>query len=978
MYDLVFNYSYNIKMKRKITCLFLFIVMIITLSIQNLGVTAQETVNVSQTKEDAALSTSAVSAIVSKKYSDYNKYHSTEPYAGQEIILNKDNLSSSSEVTFDTIDSKAAIITSETGSVSFTFDVPDNGNFNMNFDYYPLTGRGSQIERIIKIDGDVPFEEAKQIVFSRMFKDSITYDKGFKFDSNGNEIRPQQVETPGWTSVYAKDATGYYTEPFSFYLTKGKHNITLESTKEPLAISQIRLMTAPVPATYKDVRSEYVNKGYIEVDGSDVIIKQAEDAFQKSDSTMYPIFDRSSPATQPNDSNKILLNSIGGSKWKYPGQWISWKINVGVSGLYRIGFRSRQNLVSGQFVNRKLMINGKTPFLQAETLQFNYNGDWQTNTISTNNEECLFYLEKGENIITMETTLGEFSGIIESLENSVYNLNYIYRQILMLTGPNPDPFRDYNLGGELPESMVMLKNESDRLKNLVEKIISLTGEKGVYTSTITRMIVRIDDMLKDTDQIPSKFIDFKNNIVAMGSWLLTAKEQPLELDYLMVLPKQAKVPDANLNIFGNIWFSIQTFFGSFVNNYSMIGESSKEENSIDVWISTGRDQSNIIKQLSDNYFTPDSNISVNIRLVAQNSLLPAVLAKKGPDVYLSSPASDPMNYAMRKAVRKLNDLDGFADTISQFYPSALVPYTYDDVVYALPETQSFPLLFYRKDIMQELGIEKFETWDDIYKIIPELQKKYMDFGIPAFSSSVANALDLSSYWTFLYQNGGVVYNSDSSKIDVDSKIGVESFKKWTGFYTNYRIPSTYDFASRFRIGEIPIAIADYTMYNLLSIFAPEINGLWGFVPVPGTINTDGSIDRSVAGGGVATVMMATTKKVDQSWKFMKWWSSTQAQVSYGQELESLLGTSARYPAANKNAIDKMPWSAKDAKIIKEQWQYVKGIPEVPGGYLKDREINFAFRAVVIYGDDPREALIDHVYNINIEIEKKRKEFGLDK
>ena len=49
-------------------------------------------------------------------------------------------------------------------------------------------------------------------------------------------------------------------------------------------------------------------------------------------------------------------------------------------------------------------------------------------------------------------------------------------------------------------------------------------------------------------------------------------------------------------------------------------------------------------------------------------------------------------------------------------PSAMVPFTRDQV-YALPDQQEFPMMFYRKDILTELGLDIPRTWDDIYRIL---------------------------------------------------------------------------------------------------------------------------------------------------------------------------------------------------------------------------------------------------------------------
>ena len=66
------------------------------------------------------------------------------------------------------------------------------------------------------------------------------------------------------------------------------------------------------------------------------------------------------------------------------------------------------------------------------------------------------------------------------------------------------------------------------------------------------------------------------------------------------------------------------------------------------------------------------------------------------------------------------------------------------------------------------------------------------------------------------------------------------------------------------------------------------------------------------------------------------------------------------------------------KNLLEQFEYAKGIPQVPGGYYTSRQVNNAFHKVVTEKKiGPREALTDFTRYINDEITYKRKEFGID-
>ena len=237
-------------------------------------------------------------------------------------------------------------------------------------------------------------------------------------------------------------------------------------------------------------------------------------------------------------------------------------------------------------------------------------------------------------------------------------------------------------------------------------------------------------------------------------------------------------------------------------------------------------------------------------------------------------------------------------------------------------------------------------------------------------------------FTLLYQQGGDLYNDKGTQTIINNEAGVAAFKEYTKYFTDYGIPVIYDFVTRFRSGEMPIGIANFTTYNTLVVSAPEIAGLWDFTLVPGTEKTDENgnayIDRSAFVSGSATMMLKTEdEKLKQSaWEFMKWWASSDTQVRFGREIEALLGSSARYATANMEAIKQLSWSASDIEILEKQLSYTVGIREVPGGYYTGRHISNACRKVINEKTDPRETIIDYSIKIDEELTKKRKEFGL--
>ena len=109
---------------------------------------------------------------------------------------------------------------------------------------------------------------------------------------------------------------------------------------------------------------------------------------------------------------------------------------------------------------------------------------------------------------------------------------------------------------------------------------------------------------------------------------------------------------------------------------------------------------------------------------------------------------------------------------------------------------------------------------------------------------------------------------------------------------------------------------------------------------------------------------------------MKWWTSSDTQTLFGREMEGLMGAAARYPTANIEALDRLPWPVEDYKNLKTQFECVQGIPEVPGGYFTGRHLFNAFYKTVVAKTEARESIMDYVQYIQDEISTKRSEFGL--
>jgi ABC-type glycerol-3-phosphate transport system substrate-binding protein len=912
-------------------------------------------------------------------YDSYIQSHADAGYPDAEVVVMGGEFTDATEDVRCVDDYEAlgnsCAVTSEEGQVTYEVDIPESGLYNIELTYFPVEGKNNDIGRSVLINGELPYEEAQYFEFTRIWEDEGEITQ----DSRKNDVRPKQQEAPDWVSAYCVDSDGFYPGAMYFYFEKGINTITLEATQEPMVIGQIVVKQKETLISYSEYREANEQAGY-QAASSDSVKIQAEEALYKSNSTLYPITDRSSPLTEPQDTSKTRLNTIGGTNWNQNGQWISWEVEVPEDGLYEIAVKYRQNENQGVTVVRSLSIDGEIPFDEARQLHFYYDNTWQIATLGNDGENYEFYLTAGTHTLTMTVALDDdLADILRLTDECVTELNAAYRQLLMIIGTSPDTMRDYQLDKKAPETLELLEQEYEVIQEIEKKVNAYAaGSKGSQTATIQNLVNQLKIMTENPKKIAKQWSAFKDNIVALSSWELTMEEQPLEIDYILVNSPGEKLPKVKANIFQSIAHELKQFIASFFEDYDSIGDVYESDNALEVWIladsttinsqsGSGRDQATVIKDLVDNYFIPATGIAVNVKLVNKDVLLSATLAGEGPDVALNVAGKEPVNYALRNAAVDLTQFEDFDEVATWFYEDALTQFTYNDGVYALPQTMSFHVMFYRADILSELNLEVPETWDDFYQALAVIQKNNMNVGITP---------DYTTFAMYLYQHGGEYYTEDGEACALDSEEAIAAFKTWSGNYSNYGMPITYDFANRFRTGEMPLAIGDYTNYNYLSVFAPEIKGLWGFTVVPGYETADGSLDHSVSAWESASIIMATSEHQQEGWEFLKWWMSESTQTDYGNEIENVLGVAGRVATANLAALENLPWSSADYRQLAAQLEWVKAIPELPGSYYLERNIKNAFYTVYDDDEDPREVLQDAVITMNEEITSKRQEFGL--
>ncbi len=931
------------------------------------------------------------SLLNAEEYADYTVRNADVKRAEESIVINA--LDYNEEATDAVVhEADGALYTTDSGTVVWDISIPATAKYAIKLEYsFPSDGKSTDIERKFRIDGEYPFKEARYLAISKVWRDDymVAEDgtKSFKTDLAGNDMRPGKYIAPEWRTYIFEDSSGYSIYPYEVVFEEGEHTISLESSREDMLIKTITLYPYEDLSTYEEYLAAC---GGDSAEGAEPIILQAEFTDATSDQTIYPANDRTSALTQPQSPSLSKLNYIGGTKWQGVGQWVRYKFVCEKTGFYDIVPRYKQADLAGMYTSRRIFINGEVPFEEANFLQFKFTEEWITAPLGNGETEFKFYFEEGkEYIIEFEVVLGEMSDIIRRVQSALDSINRDYLKILQITGADPDEYRDYNFNGLIPDTIRDMYEQYLELSAVSALITEVNGQKGTNTATLDNIARVLEKMASKEDEVAKNLSTLKSYIGTLGTWLNSVRSQPVSFDYICIQPTGTELPKAEANFFEAAWFEISSFVMSFFTDYSNLGATIElaEEDVIDVWVQTGRDQAQVVRTMCDNYFTSKNNIGVNLRLVVAGTLLPATLSGMGPDVAMEQTQDTPVQYAIRNAVQPLNDFDTFEEVTSRFSDAAMIPLSLYGVTYGLPETQSFSMMFYRKDIFADLGIDIPKTWDDLMAAVPVLQYNNMQVGIPA---------NYPGLQLFLYQMGEDLYDGKEyddpeseaygdgsnrtwygSKINLDTNTALEAFDKLCSYFTQYSFPVTFDAANRFRTGEMPVIFSDYvTMYNQLSIFATEIRDLWEFVPVIGMEDENGNINNTAISTVTSMIMMNGCDKQENAWRFMDWYTSEQTQKDYANEMVAIVGQGAMYATANKAALESLPWSKTDLDNILAQYNNLAIIPEMPGGYIITRYVGFAFLDAYNDNADPVEGLLGYIDDINKEITRKRQEFDL--
>ena len=846
------------------------------------------------------------------------------------------------------------------------FAVPEDGLYEIWLSYQNTAETTLPTEMNVTLDGATPFTELQRVKLNSLWID----DGVFPQDRYGNEIATTPYAADIVSEAGMSDSAGRTADPFLFELTAGEHTLRFTVQDGGVDIIAVTLKAPVTIPAYDGQKAE----------GDGIIVIEAEKIASRSESSIRGAGEFNARLS-PYSTDHRMVNFLDGASFDAAGDTVTWDFTVEKTGWYQIGAYYRQNARADFPTFVDVLIDGAIPSEEARQVGFDYSTSFTNMTMKTSTgENQTFYLEAGDHTLSLTINAANITPVYEEIDALLKEINALSNDIQSLMGgATADPYRSYHMLDNFPDLVERLNGWADRCEAQVKYIKQFSPiNSGSAFSSMTLCADQLRRLAKKPEDLPRRMAEFStgaNSAARMLAQQLTDMAvNDLSIDQIYIYQESAELPQKP-GFFESTMKSVERFFRSFTAQDYAAGTGS--EGHLQVWMGRSRQYVETVQNLIDTEFTPKTDIQVDISLMPDaNKLVLANAAGTAPDVVLSLQYVVPSYLNIRGALYDLTQFEDFPEVAQRFSSGLFVPYILGDGVYAMPETVNFWVMFYRKDVLDNLGIAVPNSMDEVKLILPELQRRSMNFYFP--TAGMVGTKVFPGTLPLILQAGGSIYAKTVADTTLDSEISLAGFRELTELFTVYNMPTDVPapgFYQQFRDGTLPIGIADLATYNLLLNAAPELDGLWDIALFPGLTNEDGEVLRYTTGGAETMAIMSQTEMPDEAWEFLKWWSSTEVQSEFGSLLQSTYGSEYIWPTANREAFATLPLRAAHKKVIIEQMQWMTEAPWVLGTYMLERELSNAFISVTVNGVEARRAMDTAVKRINRETYRKLEEFG---
>jgi ABC-type glycerol-3-phosphate transport system substrate-binding protein len=849
--------------------------------------------------------------------------------------------------------------------IEFTIDIEQSDTYYISLDFLSEDDSVKPDEISISINGIK--EDKHQNI--RLLTSWARDEQELVFDAYKNQVYEQNEPFLIWKEMLLRDQLFLDAYPIAFTFDEGLNTIKITREQGEFYIGDIRLYKA---SSYRSYDS-YLDVTNSEDVSDELITLEAEQYTFKNSISMIPEMVKS-PSVSPFASEKNYLN-IMGNTFNEVGDQLTYYFNVEKSGYYYITFKYRNSFFENRDSFRNIYINNTIPFEDMNGYAFSYASGWENETLRNEDQLYKFYFNQGLNSLTIEADISAYKEDYLQIQEIIDQISAYSIDLKKLTGGETDQNREWDIASFMPETQGLFDGWYEELSNIYNRLTMMSSNQRQSTEMLKQLelgLNKLEVLKSDIDKIPHRtfMLSTGSNSLSQILSLVNAQiiNQPLSLDKIYIHSADEKVPKANASF-------IKEWIADFQIYQTASSFELDDDYDIEVWVNRSRYYISMMQQMTDATFTEETGIKVKYAVMPnEQKLILANAANTQPDMALGVSAWLPYELGLRGAATDLRQFEGFEDVIGNLMPGSFLNMIHDQKVFGLPETQDFTVTYYRKDIMSALNLDVPQTYDEIKQILPTLQRYGMNYYLPLSSDSALKSFATTA--PFIYQFGSNLYSQDGYDVLIDNEASLEGINTMVDLYTIYSLPlQTPNFYNAFREASIPIGVSNFNTYVQLTFAAPEISTQWDLALAPGYEIEPGVINRDYTGAAQASLIFEKSDKKEEAWELLKWWMSTETQTEFIYNLLVTYGDGFLWNSANINAFRTLPIPDEHIDIILEQWQHLREVPKVPGGYKLERELSNVWNRAVFDGVDVRSAVDDAIVLIDRELERKYKEFG---
>lgn len=854
-----------------------------------------------------------------------------------------------------------------------TFPVPQNlsGDYHIGFRYHVDDAETSDVLFSLGYG-----EESYTAYLPLTWKDEVREEGRYPTDRYGNERANTQVVSTKTVFTTLLDNADINMNEIVLPLNGG--NIVITNTTQTIQIEEVWLYEETKLQTYEEYckgqpGSENA-KGVVTVQGEDFSLKS--DPYIRSNNT-------NKTSLTPYNTYYRMINVLDGTSFGSAGQKVMWEFEVEADGWYELGIKFCQNSAVNKKAYRQFEIDGEVPFEELSMVSFEQtrNNAYKVQFLADGDgNNYRVYLTAGRHTLAMKAELGKVQEVYNTLKGLVDDMNALGMDITKITAGVSDKNRTWDLKAYLPNAEDDIRRYIKVIEEQYECLEDIEGEKPTYADSLLYAKQVLEQLLKKPRQIPNKLDLFNTGdnsaVKHINTVINNLIKTNLGVDEFYIKGAEADFHVSRSSVFVSVANSVRKFLYSLDPEAVESTSGSKgKEGTLTVWMSRSSVYVQVLQSMADSAEELEG-MKVDISIMpSEQKLVLAAAAGTNPDVVLGAGSTTPYKFAIRGAAKDLTEYEDFLSFYnSEYNLEALVPCAYDGGVYGATETQDYKVLFYRKDILDTLGIQVPDTWDDVKEIMPTLLRYNKNISLPI--ANVIGFKGLNTTSPFIYQNGGSLYTEDGSGVALMEQRTIDGMNNLTDLFKVYAVDEyVASFYNSFRYGDAPLGIGGVSTYVQLTEAAPELAGLWDIAPIPGTVQEDGSVLRSSNASMTTCMIFKNTRMSEEAWRFMKWWLSKETQTAFAETMELSYGTEYRWNTANLKAFEETSYPENHKAVIRVSWENQKENLQHPASYIVEREISNAFTNATVNGDTLIEALDASKLVADREIMRKLKEFG---